>query len=341
MIFCMTRSISIIIPNRNGEATIGRCLQAAFASQYPDFEVTVVDDCSTDSSVDVITTFPCKLIRLDKHSGASRARNVGAAHSDDDILFFTDADCLLSKNALAIAEKTLSAEGTGIILGGTYTPIPYDNSFFSSFQSVFINYSETKRAENPDYVATHAMMIDAQAFSNTGGFDEHFLPILEDVEFSHRLRKAGYRLIINPQIQVQHIFDYSLFRSLHNAIIKSMYWTIYSIRNGDLLADSGTASIGLKINVLAFFISTFLLLAGLWTGKVVFLWFIALAVTVDFFANTGLLLAFYRSKGLVFFAVATAYYLSLYPLAVAAGALTGVMRYRSMISTLSTLGQNT
>jgi glycosyltransferase involved in cell wall biosynthesis len=336
----MTSLISIIIPNRNGEATIGRCLEAAFASQYPHFEVTVVDDCSTDSSVEVIKRFPCKLIRLDKHSGASRTRNVGAAHSDGDILFFTDADCLLRNDALAVAAETLSAEGTGVIVGGTYTPIPYDNSFFSSFQSVFINYSETKRTENPDYVATHAMIIDAQVFTNIGGFDEHFLPILEDVELSHRLRKAGHRLIINPQIQVQHIFNYSLSRSLHNAIVKSMYWTIYSIRNGDLLADSGTASVGLKINVLAYFLSAFLLLAALWTEQVVFLWFIAVAVTANFLANNGLLLAFYRSKGLGFLAVAAAYYLLLYPLAVAAGALTGVMRYRSMISTLSTLGQN-
>ncbi len=337
----MTRSISIIIPNRNGEATIGGCLQAAFASQYPHFQVTVVDDCSTDSSVEVIKRFPCKLIRLDKHSGASRARNVGARHSDGDIFFFTDADCLLTKNALAIAEKTVAAEGADVILGGTYTPIPYDNGFFSSFQSVFINYSETKRAQNPDYVATHAMVMDARTFSKTGGFNEHFLPILEDVELSHRLREAGYRLIINPQIQVQHIFDYSLSRSLRNAIVKSMYWTIYSIRNRDLFADSGTASVGLKINVVVFFLSAFLLLAALWTKQVILLWFVALAVTVNFFANTGLLFAFYRSKGLVFFAVATAYYLLLYPLAVAAGALTGVMRYRSMIRALRTLGQNT
>ncbi len=266
---------------------------------------------------------------------------MGARHSDGDIFFFTDADCLLTKNALAIAEKTVAAEGADVILGGTYTPIPYDNGFFSSFQSVFINYSETKRAQNPDYVATHAMVMDARTFSKTGGFNEHFLPILEDVELSHRLREAGYRLIINPQIQVQHIFDYSLSRSLRNAIVKSMYWTIYSIRNRDLFADSGTASVGLKINVVVFFLSAFLLLAALWTKQVILLWFVALAVTVNFFANTGLLFAFYRSKGLVFFAVATAYYLLLYPLAVAAGALTGVMRYRSMIRALRTLGQNT
>jgi glycosyltransferase involved in cell wall biosynthesis len=328
----VTSLISIIIPNRNGEATIGRCLQAAFASQYPHFEVIVVDDCSTDNSVEVIRRFPCKFIRLDRHSGASRARNVGAAHSGGDILFFTDADCLLSKNALAIAEKTLAAEGTDVILGGTYTRIPYDNDFFSSFQSVFINYSESKRTENPDYVATHAMIIHAQVFKKTGGFAEHFLPILEDVELSHRLRKGGYRLIINPQIQIQHIFDYSLSRSLRNAIIKSMYWSIYSMRNGDLLADSGTASVGLKINVLACFLSAFLLVAALWTEHVVFFWLIALAVTANFFANSGLLLAFYRSKGLGFLAVATAYYLSLYPLAVAAGGLFGLIKYHSIMN---------
>ncbi len=330
----MTHLISIIVPNRNGAATIARCLEAVFASCYPNFEVIVVDDGSVDNSVAAIKSFPCRLFRLDRHSGASRARNFGAAQSNGSILFFTDADCVLKKDALSIAAQTISSAGPGVVVGGTYARTPYDNRYFSYFQSAFINYFETKRATSPDYIATHAMVIDARTFAESGGFAEHFLPILEDVELSHRLRRAGCKLLINPDIQVQHIFDYSLGKSLRNAIIKSMYWTIYSIGNGDLLADSGTASVELKINVLAWFTSMLLLLTALATGERTFLWFVAPVMGLNLFTNRGLFMAFYRDKGLFFSILAGAYYLFVYPVAVGVGSLAGIIRYRANLNNL-------
>ena len=251
--------ISVIIPNYNSEATIGLCLEAALASDYGNFEVVVVDDGSQDGSVDVIGKYPCRLISLGRRRGAAAARNAGASNSKGGILFFTDADCLLAKDALSIAYRDISADGPDVIVGGTYTRTPYDDDFFSTFQSVFINYSEAKRPEAPDYVAAHAMAVDAGTFRNGRGFAEDFLPILEDVEFSHRMRRAGCRLVMNPAIEVEHVFGFSLLRSLRNAFVKSMYWTVYSRGNRDLLADSGTASLELKINVAACFLVLVLL----------------------------------------------------------------------------------
>ena len=241
--------VSVIIPNRNGGTTIGKCLEAALASRHANFEVIVVDDDSQDNSIAVIAQYPCKLLRLSQHGGAALARNLGAQHARGAILFFTDADCLLQDDTLALAVGTLAAAGSGAIVGGTYTVAPYDRRFCSRFQSVFINYSETKRAPAADYIATHALAMGADSFRRHQGFAESPLPILEDVEFSHRLRRAGYRLVMNPAIQVRHIFDYSLLRSLRNAFIKSMYWTCYAIGNRDLLTDSGAASVALKVNV--------------------------------------------------------------------------------------------
>ena len=190
---------------------------------------------------------------MDKHSGASRARNTGAKNSGGEILFFIDADCLLQKNTLASVNKAFLISENAII-GGTYTAIPYDKDFFSTFQSIFINYSETKK-EPPDYIPTHAMAIARDIFMKSGGFKENFLPILEDVEFSHRLRKMGYKLTMNSEILVRHIFNFTLIKSMKNAFRKSMYWTIYSLKNKDLLTDSGTASIELKFNVASFFLA--------------------------------------------------------------------------------------
>ncbi len=329
---------SIIIPVRNGGATIARCLEAALASRYEDFEVIVVDDGSDDCSVEIIKTFPCRLIRLPAPSGASRARNVGASHGRGEILLFTDADCLLNEDTLAIAVGGVTAAGRNAVLGGSYTLHPADDGFFSAFQSAFINYSESRGGGSPDYIATHAMALYARTFKASPGFTEDYLPMLEDVDFSHRLRRIGYRLLMDPRFQVRHLFNYSLLGSIRNGFKKAKYWTIYSINNKDLLADSGTASRALKLDVAVLFGSILAALYILITGNawiaVVIVALMALNITV----NREQLQVFFRARGMTFALTASAYYLLVYPLAVGAGGLAGILSYRRYARLLEAAG---
>lgn len=323
----MGKFISVVIPNYNGSATIGNCLDAVFSSKYDSFEVIVVDDCSTDCSREIIKKFPCKLIELDKHSGASRARNIGARNSSGKIIFFMDADCIAEENTLTVAVETITRQENTVV-GGTYTMIPYDDNFFSSFQSIFINYFETRKKE-PDYIAAHGMLIDSVVFDKSGGFSEDFLPIIEDVEFCHRLRKSGYRLIMNPDLLVRHVFNFTLFKSLKNAFRKAKFWTVYSLSNKDLFADSGTASIELKINSAFFLIDAVLISVFLLSGKAVFLFVVSLILIFNLYTNRGLINSFYKAKGALFAVAATAYYIMLYPAAVGAGSFAGALKYLS------------
>jgi len=327
----MPLSVSIIIPNRNGAATIASCLEAAYSSSYKDFEVIVVDDFSDDNSVGVIRHFPCKCVQLAEHSGASAARNAGAENSNSDLLFFTDADCLLNEDTLAIAVDSISSEDAKVVLGGTYSKRPADDTFYSRFQSVFVHFNETRNPGSPDYVATHAMLVNAEEFNKSGGFAEDYLPVLEDVEFSHRMRRNGYRLLLNPAIQVRHIFGFSLAGSMQNAFRKSMFWTAYSIKNKDLLKDSGTASRGLKLNAAAWLINALLATLYVSSGEAHFLFAILLISGMNLAMNRGLLAAFYQTGGAVFLAGATAYYLLIFPLAVGAGSIAGLLRYRGLL----------
>lgn len=319
-----TPFISIIIPNHNGEKTIGRCLEAACNSNYSNFEVVVVDDCSTDNSIAIIAPYPSRLIRLSEHGGASRARNAGAENSKGDVLFFIDADCLLQKDTLAKAASAYMKNGPEVIIGGTYTLLPYDQNFFSIFQSIFIHYSETKNIQNPDYIATHAMLIQAEVFKKSGGLNEEFMPILEDVEFSHRLKRMGYRLRMEPDIQVQHIFNFTLKKSFRNGIRKTKYWSIYSIKNKDLLSDSGTSSQEFKFNVISCFVNLTLLFLSLRMNN----WGVivpALALYgINLYLNRNLVLAFLKTRGSYFAISAVLYYTFLYPFAVGIGAFSAI-----------------
>ena len=323
------RLISVVIPNRNGAAVIGRCLAAALASNYGQFEVVVVDDASDDASVEVIRTFPCRLVRLKEHQGVSKARNAGAKASCGELLLFIDNDCLLGRETLSIANASYG-QRKDLILGGTYTASPHDRDFFSFFQSVFIHHFETKKAV-PDYVAAHVMVIDAELFRSSGGFvEDSFIGVaasVEDVEFCHRLRRAGCRLAMNRDMQVQHMFRFSLRRSLDNAIRKARYWTRYSMANRDLFADSGAASLELKANVLSCLGQAFLLAScvalGVWwpVGPMATLLAIVLAL------NRKLVGAWFRTRGLAFAVLATLYYVTAYAAAVGVGAACGAVQH--------------
>lgn len=324
---CMDPRISVVIPNRNGSDTIKPCLEAIYASPAPAFEVIVVDDCSDDNSVAVIQRFPCTLIRLERHSGASRARNAGANRSAGDILFFIDADCLVRHDTLSRVRSAAQEHGAGTVIGGTYTPAPQDPGFFSLFQSVFIHYFETKSADQPDYVASHAMVIAADTFRAAGGFPEEFLPIIEDVEFSHRLRRSGYRLLMDPSIQVRHIFNFTLARSLKNGMKKAAYWTAYSLRNRDVFSDSGTASRELKTNVVSYFLMMLCMAAGLAMQSKGPLLIAGAIAGANLLTSRGLLGAFRKHGGLAFAFFASIYYAALYPLTVGLGAVAGMVMY--------------
>ena len=320
--------LSVIIPNKNGEKTIGLCLEALFLSEHDAFEVIVVDDCSTDNSVFIIDQFPCKLIKLEQHVGAAMARNIGVNHSQGKVLFFTDADCLVSKETLNTAERIAKDQDYNTIIGGTYTLQPYDQSFYSTFQSVFIHYCELKNIHKPDYIAAHAMVISSQTFHQSGGFPTDFFPIIEDVEFSHRLRRKGYRLVMRPDLQVQHIFGYrSLADSMRNGYFKSKYWTMYSLGNNDLLADSGTASLGLKMSVLSLFGSLALVTTYLVIPSAIFLFLLALLIIVNVILNRSLFSHFYRTGAKMFLLAASMYYMIIYPFAVGAGSLVGMLSF--------------
>ena len=108
-------AISIIIPMYNAEKYIGACLESVRAQTFQDFEVVVVDDCSTDGSREVVKNFSynrggegeLRLVELKKNSGGpGTPRNVGIDISRGEYLMFLDSDDAITKTALEELYKT-------------------------------------------------------------------------------------------------------------------------------------------------------------------------------------------------------------------------------------------
>ena len=100
-------AVSVIIPMYNAEKYIGECLASLLAQTFQDFEVIIIDDCSTDNSYAVARSYlekfggRLKLARIEKNSGSGAApRNKGLSFSRGEYIFFMDADDLIISTAL-------------------------------------------------------------------------------------------------------------------------------------------------------------------------------------------------------------------------------------------------
>lgn len=121
--------ISVIIPCYNNELYIGRSIESVLSQDYPNIEVIVVDDGSTDNSKEVIHNYAVKYI-YQENRGCSYARNVGANYSTGKYLVFLDADDWLLDNALNINVAYLMENEEAAFVAGSY-------QFFYQSRNVF------------------------------------------------------------------------------------------------------------------------------------------------------------------------------------------------------------
>lgn len=102
-----TPAISVIIPLYNAEKYLKECLNSLLAQTFQDFELIIVDDCSTDKSCDIVNKYMpqfdgrLKLYHTEKNSGSGAiARNIGFSYSRGEYIYNMDNDDMLTKTAL-------------------------------------------------------------------------------------------------------------------------------------------------------------------------------------------------------------------------------------------------
>lgn len=112
----MSGLVSIIIPTYNSEKFITETIQSVQNQTYSNWEMLIVDDCSSDKTVDIIQHFMeedhrIHLIRLNKNSGASKARNEAIKLVKGDYMTFLDADDIWFPDFIANSIATINSTG--------------------------------------------------------------------------------------------------------------------------------------------------------------------------------------------------------------------------------------
>jgi len=200
--------ISIIIPVYNNTRDLPECLSAVKASaKNSDTEIIVVDDASTDETPAVAASMGVRVLRLERNSGPAAARNFGARHAGGEILFFVDADVVLAPGALDRAVRVLDTRPELAAVFGSYDARPRAKGLVSQYRNLLHHFVHQQGNPEASTFWAGCGAIRREIFLAVGGFDaERFpRPSIEDIELGARLRRAGYRILLDREIQGTHL----------------------------------------------------------------------------------------------------------------------------------------
>jgi len=199
-----TPSVSVIVCSYNGAKTLAACLDSLGRLNYPNYEVILVDDGSTDDTAYVAAQFPSVRYIHQSNHGLSHARNTGAAAATGEVLAYTDSDCMADVDWLYYLIGTLTSGDYAGVGGPNITP-PAENWIQACVGAAPGGPSHVLLT---DTVAEHIpgcnMAFYKWAFENIGGFDPEYRKAGDDVDFCWRLQQAGDVIAFSPTAMVWH-----------------------------------------------------------------------------------------------------------------------------------------
>jgi GT2 family glycosyltransferase len=212
-------TVSVIVLNWNGAAVLPRCLDALQAQTFRDFEVLVLDNASSDGSVEEVEArWPnFRLVRFERNLGFSPANNRGARLANGRWLVFLNNDAfprpdwlerlvdatLAWPDFLSFASRLVYADDPNRVqsAGDVCNLSGFAWSRGNGFP-VTQEYLEFTEVFSP---CGAAGMYSRQVFLEVGGFNEKFVSHLEDVDLGFRLRLIGRRCLYVPTAVVEHV----------------------------------------------------------------------------------------------------------------------------------------
>jgi len=214
--------VSVIIPNFNGEKFLERCLSSLFLEKEQGFEVIVVDDGSTDKSLELLKTKfskekRLKIISLKENVGPAKARNIGLEKSKGKYLFFLDNDTKVKpgwfNQIIQFFEKYPQAGiGQAKILKMGTNQFDYAGDFISHFGFLI---ERARSAEDKGQfdkndkifgLKSAAMLAQRSLLEKLDGFDQDYHIFWEDTDLAWRTWLVGCQVLFVPQITVWHAY---------------------------------------------------------------------------------------------------------------------------------------
>lgn len=237
--------LSVIVPVHDGETQLSRCLEGLRLSEYSNFEVIVVDDCSTANADQIVERYGARWVRTPRPLGPAGARNMGMGYAQASILVFVDADVVLPPNALGIISREFARDWQLAAMFGSYDEESASDGFLSQYKNLMHSYMRQRSNERATTFWAGCGAVRKEIFVEFGGFDasRYHKPSIEDIELGYRLVQGRQKIQLNKQIKVKHLKKWTLLNMVETDIFcRAVPWTILILETKRLPRDLNLTS---------------------------------------------------------------------------------------------------
>jgi GT2 family glycosyltransferase len=199
----MKPRVSFVVPVRNDAVRLKTCLRSIALNDHgsDQIEVIVVDNGSTDASAAVARRCGADVLSIE-HARVAELRNQGARRASADVLAFIDADNEIAAGWVYAALECLRLPKTAVV-GALYQP-PVDGTWVQRTYGHLRGIPDGQH--DADWLGSGNLAVSRAAFEAVGGFDTT-LETCEDVDFCHRIRARGLRVISDARLKSIHHGD--------------------------------------------------------------------------------------------------------------------------------------
>jgi len=206
---------SIIIVNWNAKVFLKGCLESILSQSFTDYEIILVDNASSDDSVDFVKdNFPqVKIIQNNKNIGFAEGNNIGIKNSHGEIIVLFNPDAVADKNwlsklvdVLQSSKKIAAVTGKMYYLGDQYgkDAVFCTWSKIDPYSATPYNFHNNEPVSKVDYLSGAAMVIKRDVFEKIGLMDSDYFLYFEETDLCARMIRAGYDLMYVPDAIVWH-----------------------------------------------------------------------------------------------------------------------------------------
>ena len=232
-------TISVVIPAYNASRVLEACLNSIAASEIKPLECIVVDDGSTDNTVEVARRFGAKVLSTGGRRGPAHARNLGAAKAAGEIVFFIDSDICVHVNTIGRVASGFAADPAAAAIIGSYDDSPEQQDVLSMYRNLMHRYVHQHGRREASTFWSGCGAIRRSVFLQFGGFDESYgRPAIEDIELGYRLVGAGIKITLDHSLEVKHLKRWTFVNLIKTDIFdRGMPWTELILRDGRMPND--------------------------------------------------------------------------------------------------------
>jgi GT2 family glycosyltransferase len=304
--------LAVIVPAHGDPAQLRACLTALRAAATPATELIVVDDASPEDVSHAASEAGARLVRLAENAGPAAARNLGARHTRAPLLLFVDADVVVRPDTLARVVEAFETHPEMAALFGSYDDRPPAPGLVSRYRNLLHHFVHQHGHPEASTFWAGCGAIRRAAFEDVGGFDarRYRRPAVEDIELGYRLRRAGYRIRLDPTLQVTHLKRWTFASMLHTDVLRrAAPWARLTLEQRHAANDLNLSH-GQRASALLTAVAALALPAAL--VRVEMLGVAAAALLAVGVLNRDLLAFFRRRGGLAFAAACFPLYLLYY-----------------------------